>query len=249
MRDPELLRDHGVFIAEGRLVVQRLLERSPFRPRSVLVTAAALSRLENLLRSAPCSVLVAPPDVLAAVTGFDVHRGCLAIAERGPAASIDRLLGSAGPLVILERVGNPDNVGGTFRNAAAFGASGVLLSPGCSDPLYRKAIRTSMGAALTVPFAAAEPWPAALEQLRSRHWTLVSLTPSPDSPRLSQAAATLTGRHVALLLGHEGSGLSDEAQRFAHVRARIPMAEGTDSLNVAAASAAALYEIRRASAF
>ena len=246
MRDPDLLRDHGVFIAEGRLVVQRLLERSSYRPRSVLVIAPALSGLADVLRVAPCPVFLAPPELVTTLTGFNVHRGCLAIADRGSAASIDRLLAKEGPLVILENVGNPDNVGGTFRNAAAFGASAVLLSRGCSDPLYRKAIRTSMGAALTVPFSAAEPWPAVLEQVRSHDWTLVSLTPSSDAAELSDAAAAIRGRRIALLLGHEGSGLTEDAQRFSDVRARIPMAKGTDSLNVATAAAVALYEFRRA---
>lgn len=242
MRDPELLRDHGVFIAEGRLVVQRLLEQSSLKARSVLVTRAAREQLEPALAQAACPVFLAEPALVADLVGFNVHRGCLAIGERPPQRGVESLVSSAGPapLVVLERVGNPDNVGGVFRNAAALGAGAVLLSPGCADPLYRKAIRTSMGAALTVPFAAFESWPSGLESLRAGARTIVALTTSPDAAPIEEVANRVKGP-VALLLGHEGHGLSAEARRHAHREARIPMARGADSLNVSSAAAIALY--------
>ncbi|HSL22096.1 MAG TPA: RNA methyltransferase [Vicinamibacterales bacterium] len=245
VREPELLRDHGVFLAESRLVVQRLLEQSRFATRSVLVTPAAHAALDDLLDAAPCPVFLAERDLFDHLAGFDIHRGCLAIAERGQPVALDELLAGRGPLVILERVGNPDNVGGVFRNAAALGAAGVVLSPGCGDPLYRKAIRTSMGAVLTLPFVTLDDWPGPLEALRSHGWALVALTPAGDVPGIATLAPDLRPRRVALLLGHEGEGLSSEAATLAHARARIPMRTGIDSLNVAAAAAIALYELGR----
>lgn len=243
MRDPELLQDHGVFIAEGRLVVQRLLQQTRFHIRSVLVTPAALEALHDLQLPSTAEILVAPPDVMSAIATFDVHRGCLALAERGPLPSLDDLLGTSGPLLVLEEVGNPDNVGGAFRNAAAFGASGIVLSPGCADPLYRKSIRTSMAASLTIPFTVAERWPDSLTTVRCGGWSVVALTPSTET-ELNEALQNLRGSRVAFLLGHEGQGLSDPALRLSSVRAEIPMAAGTDSLNVATAAAVALYAFR-----
>lgn len=244
-REPELLHDYGVFLAESRLVVQRLLRQSHFAPRSILVTPAARAALEDLLDAAPCPVFLAERDVVELVAGFNIHRGCLAVVNRGEPRALGDLLSGAGPLVILERVGNPDNIGATFRNAAALGASGVMLSPGCADPLYRKAIRTSMGAVLTVPFVALDEWPGPLETLRSGGWGILALAPAADLPDIAAVARDLRGRRVALLLGHEGEGLSDEALRFAACRARIPIQGGTDSLNVATAAAIALYELDR----
>jgi tRNA G18 (ribose-2'-O)-methylase SpoU len=179
------------------------------------------------------------------LAGFNIHRGCLAIGERGSPRRLAELVTASGPLLILEQIGNPDNVGGTFRNAAAFRASGVVLSPGCSDPLYRKSIRTSMGAALTVPFAVAEEWPGALARLRETRWTVVALTPDEGVEDIHAVAARFRGSRLALLLGHEGHGLGPETQALASVRARIPIREQTDSLNVATAAAIALYEIAK----
>jgi tRNA G18 (ribose-2'-O)-methylase SpoU len=243
VRDPELLRDHGVFIAEGRMVVQRLLAHARFGARSVLVTPAALEALQNLLVSSEAEILVVDQDVMDAITAFNVHRGCLAIAERPPAITVETLLQHPGPLLILENVGNPDNVGGAFRNAAALGASAVVLSPGCSDPLYRKAIRTSMGATLTLPFAVADAWPDALDAVLASGWRLVGLTPSAELD-VRSAFSGIAASRAALLLGHEGEGLTADALRRATVEARIPMAPGADSVNVATAAAVALYALQ-----
>lgn len=245
VQDPELLREHGVFIAEGRLVVGRLLAQTFFRARSVLVTPAAHAKLAAMLEAAPCPVYLVEQSVVTAVAGFNIHRGCLALGERGTARRLSDISARPGPLVILERVGNPDNVGGTFRNAAAFGAAGVALSPGCSDPLYRKAIRTSMGASLTVPFAIAEEWPGSLVSIRNSGRALVALSLRAGSTDVAEVAAGLRNRPVALLLGHEGEGLTAEAEEMADVCARIPVGDGADSLNVAAAGAIALYLWRR----
>jgi tRNA G18 (ribose-2'-O)-methylase SpoU len=246
--DPELARARGVFVAEGRLVVRRLLG-SPFVTRSVMVTATALGAVADLIDAEPClPVFVVPQAAMNAIAGFNIHRGCLAIGERPASMTWDELARQGpSPLVALERVGNADNVGATFRAAAAFGAGGVLLDAACADPLYRKAIRTSMGAALQVGFAAGVPWPDALIGLRSDGWAVVGLTPGAAGP-LAPTLASVHGQRVALVLGHEGDGLSAEATAACTHLARIPMPGAVDSLNVAMAAGIALYELQRTSA-
>jgi tRNA G18 (ribose-2'-O)-methylase SpoU len=136
--------------------------------------ASAIATIEPRVPIFACNV-----DDLTGIAGYPVHRGCLALVERPPATPVDDVLAASGTIVVLEGVSNADNVGGVFRNAAAFGAGGVVLSPTCCDPLYRKAIRTSMGAVLRVPFArvADEDWPGALTRIRAGGFTLVALTP------------------------------------------------------------------------
>ena len=242
--DGELLRDRGVFVAEGRLVVRRLLRGSRFAARSVLLTPAAYGTLADALAGCEVPVYVAAQELLNGITGINMHRGCLAIGERGAGLTSEAVVATASQLVVLERVANPDNIGAIFRNAAAFGASGVLLDPACVDPLYRKAIRTSMGAALSMPFARAEPWPEALQQLHESGLMLIGLTAG-ASRTIADVAARTKGRRIALLLGSEGEGLSDAALAACDERARVPMAPGVDSLNVATAGAVALYELFR----
>ena len=244
--DRELLERRGIFIAEGRLVVRRLLTTSAMRARSVMVTEAARSALADVLSpDVPAlPIYVVPQAVMNGVAGFNLHRGCLAIAERPAPADWRAVADAARRLVVLERVGNADNVGAIFRNGAAFGIDGVLLGPDCADPLYRKAIRTSMAAALAVPFARIEPWPEALDELRRRGFVTVALTPAMDAPSLQEIARGVAGNaRTAIVVGHEGEGLTAEAMRACAHRARIPMASGIDSLNVATAAAIALYEI------
>jgi tRNA G18 (ribose-2'-O)-methylase SpoU len=147
-------------------------------------------------------------------------------------------------LVVLERVGNVDNVGAIFRNAAAFNVDGVLLQADCADPLYRKAIRTSMAASLRLPYATV-PWPDTLRELGRQGWATVAMTPAREAPLLEQVAPSLGDRPVAIVLGHEGEGLTNDACRACTHRARIAMADGVDSVNVATAAAIALYEIAR----
>jgi tRNA G18 (ribose-2'-O)-methylase SpoU len=247
---PELAAGNGIFIAEGRLVVRRLLAESRFTARSVLVTEAPLAALADILEGRPAlPVFVAPQPVMNAITGFDIHRGCLAIGERPAptrwqdlAAIANHKSQIANVLVCLERVANADNVGGVFRSAAAFGASAVLLDPASTDPLYRKAIRTSMGAALQVPFARADPWPAALAELRGLGFAVIAMTPAPGARPLRDVADSVAGRPIAIVLGHEGDGLTADALAACEFHARIPVESGVDSLNVAAAATIALYE-------
>jgi tRNA G18 (ribose-2'-O)-methylase SpoU len=177
------------------------------------------------------------------IAGFNIHRGCLAIGERPESLDWHDLARSARRLVILERVSDADNVGSAFRNAAAFGVDAVLLDPGSTDPLYRKAIRTSMGATLLLPFARVAAWPEALRELGRDGVAVVALTPASSAPCLRTVAAELAGRRVALVLGHEGDGLTEAALNACDVRARIPMAPGADSINIATAAAIALYAL------
>jgi tRNA G18 (ribose-2'-O)-methylase SpoU len=147
--------------------------------------------------------------------------------------------------VVLERVGDADNVGAIVRSAAAFGVDLTLVGPSCADPFYRKAIRTSMGAVLAMPFADAAPWPDVLPELRSLGWAVVGTTPDPAAPSLHDVGAAVNGRPVAVVVGHEGSGLTTGARSACEHLARIPTTNRVDSLNVAAAAAIALYELCR----
>jgi tRNA G18 (ribose-2'-O)-methylase SpoU len=190
-------------------------------------------------------VYVVTHETMNEVTGFNIHRGCLAIGERPPALPWTAVVQDASLLVMLERVSNADNVGGIFRSAAAFGADAVLLGPACADPLYRKSIRTSMGAALRVPFAPMPDWPEDLIRLRAAGFRLLALTPNADATPLELIDDEGQPRAAkdTLLVGHEGEGLSAEAIAAADVRIRIPMAADVDSLNVATAASIALYEL------
>ena len=247
--DPVLLRRRGLFVAESRFVVRELLTHPRLAARALLATPAALDSLGDLLDAETLDTLpvyVAPPPVMKQVTGFRVHRGCLAIGERPPAATDADLpaIAAARLVVVLEQVGNPDNLGSIFRNAAAFGAGGVLLSPGCCDPLYRKAIRTSIGATLRMPYGEIPDWPEGLDRLRAHGYATVALSPDRDADDLQVLAAAPPDR-LALVFGAEGAGLSDAAVACIDRRVRIPIADGVDSLNVAAAAGIALYALSR----
>lgn len=247
--DPVLLRERGVFVAEGRLVVRALLTNPRFVIRSLLVTAGALDGLRDLLDPdrTPVPVFLASKDLISDVVGFNVHRGCLAIGERPATASAADLVVTRRDrslFVVLEAVGNADNIGGIFRNSAAFGVDAVLLSPGCADPLYRKAIRVSIGGSLAVPYGSCREWPHDLARLHQQGFTIVALTPARDAVDLGvYATAPTRPVRLALLAGSEGGGLSSGAIAVADVRVRIPMAPGADSLNVATAVGIALHRL------
>jgi tRNA G18 (ribose-2'-O)-methylase SpoU len=242
LASPGRARRQDSFVVEGENPV-RLLLASRFRTRSLLLLPSALDTLRDDLARLGSAVPVytAGHALLRAITGFNFHGGHLAIGERAPEPPLDDLLSPPGDraVVVMERLGNPDNVGGVLRNAAAFGAAAALLSPGCADPLYRRAIRVSMGSALVVPFATLADWPRDLERLRAAGYTLVALTPRAEATDIANVEA----RRVAILVGHESDGLGHPALASADVTARIPMAPGIDSLNAAAASAVALHRL------
>ncbi|TML30424.1 MAG: RNA methyltransferase [Actinobacteria bacterium] len=230
---------HGLFIAEGELVLGRAL-RAGYRPRSVLVDAKRVGQLPEV--DAP--VYAAAPPVLEALTGFHVHRGILASFHRRPLPVLSDVLAGATRVVILEDVNNHTNIGAVFRGAAALGMDAVLLSPSCADPLYRRSVRVSMGEVFAVPYARLDPWPDALDTVRDNGFRLLALTPAADALPIQQLPPA--DRHrPALLLGAEGAGLSRAALAASDRRVVIPMHRGVDSLNVAAAAAVAFWELSR----
>lgn len=245
LRDGARRERAGTFVAEGPTVVRALLASPRLRTRSVLVSAAGRAHLADVLdplgREVP--VYVVPDALIRAVVGFAFHRGCLAVGERGPDAALEAFLG-ARLLVGLEELRAPDNVGGVVRNAHAFAADGVLLSPGCCDPLSRKAIRLSGGAALALPVARIADWPAALTRLRAAGFTLVALTPHAPAVDVARFSSAPPSR-VVLLLGTEGEGLTAATLAAADVAVRVPLRAGVDSLNVATASGIVLHRLAR----
>jgi len=222
--------------------VTRLLAARRFRVRSVLGTAAAVESLGDAVAGSRTQVYVAAPEILARVVGFPFHRGCLAAGERPPGVQVEALVEPRGRrlLVGLEGVSNPDNVGGVFRSARVFGTDGVLLGPGCADPLYRRALRVSMGAALEMPFGGIVDWTVAIARLRAAGFRVAALTPEPVATDIGSYTAP---ERLVLLLGAEGVGLSAAVRAAADVLLRIPMAMDADSLNVATAAAIALHRL------
>jgi tRNA G18 (ribose-2'-O)-methylase SpoU len=237
---PEGARD-GVFIAEGELVIERAL-RLGYRMRSLLLLE---QRLERFGRLAPEGVPVyaASDDLMRSITGFAVHRGVLASFDRRPLPSVTDAVRDARRVVVLEDVNNHTNVGAIVRSASALGVGALLLDPGSCDPLYRRSLRISMGEALSLPHARTDPLPGGLAPLRAAGFALVALTPGDGAVDIAEVAAAGHVR-LALLLGTEGAGLSPAVLAEADVRARIPVAAGVDSLNVAAAAAIAFYALR-----
>jgi tRNA G18 (ribose-2'-O)-methylase SpoU len=245
LTDSELLRERRLFVAEGRLIVRRVIEDRRFSVRSLLMNDSNYRALSDTLASLPLDVptFVCETNDFEGITGFNLHRGCLALVERpAPIASCE-ILRDARTIVILEGVTNPDNVGGVFRNVAAFGADGVMLSPTCCDPFYRKAIRTSMGATVQVPFARIDDWPAGLADVRATGFTLVALSPRLPSMTLDEFVRAGRPARIALLVGTEGAGLTRAAESTADLSVRIPISDAVDSLNLAVATGIALARL------
>ncbi|HLH46209.1 MAG TPA: RNA methyltransferase [Acidimicrobiales bacterium] len=235
-------RGGELFVVEGRLAVAQLV-RSPYPIAALLLAEEKVAAAADLVaagRDQAAPVYVASRAVVRATVGFDLHRGVLAAGRRlAPTPPEALWRPGATRLLAAEGVNDHENLGGLFRNAAAFGADGVLLDPTCADPLYRRSIRVSLGHVLHLPFARATAWPTELDALRAAGWDVAALTPggetelgrwAPDGP-------------VALVVGAEGGGLSPEVLAATSRRVRIPMAHGVDSLNVATAAAIALYHV------
>jgi tRNA G18 (ribose-2'-O)-methylase SpoU len=238
LRDPSTRvtyeRQHGVFVVEGALAIERL-RASAYDVRSILVTPAMRDRLGLDDEEA----YVASRELMTQVAGYDVHRGALAVATRPAPNDPADLLADARTVLLLERLNDFENVGVLFRVARALGADAVLLDPETCDPLYRRAVRVSLGHVLHVPFARVESVPAGLDLLKSAGFPTYALTPSGDE-RLDDLAPP--GK-AALLLGAEGPGLRPETMQAADHRVRIPMRADVDSLNVATAAAIALHRL------
>lgn len=247
IRERDLTGREGLFIAEGEVVLRNLVSPAGrCRPRSMLLAQTRIAAMEPIIAAAPADmpVYAASQSVLDAVAGFPLHRGILALGEKpepeAAATVLDRL-GEDAVVVAAEGIGNHDNIGGLFRNAAAFGAGAVLLDDRCGDPFYRKSIRVSVGAVLRVPAPRPLALDALIDALEAARFEIIALTPSATEP----LASLRPGGRRALLLGSEGPGLP---QRILD-RCRpvgIAMAGGFDSLNVAATSAIALHQLTAA---
>lgn len=235
----------GRFIIEGILVLERALQVG-ITPLHVLVSERMYGRVAALLTNERVDVLVATDELLETTTGYHVHRGVLAEAVRPALPSPEQLVQGAQLVLMLEALRDHANVGAAFRNAAALGVDVVLVSSDCADPLYRRAVKTSMGAVLQVPWTRVADWEATIAMLQQDGLQVVALTPAPDSIDLPVAASRTHRR--ALLIGTEGAGLRQRSIDLADVRVRIPMSPGPDSLNAAAATAVALYAFGPSSA-
>jgi tRNA G18 (ribose-2'-O)-methylase SpoU len=236
----------GLFIAEGERVVLRAL-RAGHMPRSLLLSRSRWRLLGDELRAELAArpdlpVLVAADDLLETITGFVVHRGTLACFARPPVPSLADVLTGARRVLVLEEVNNHTNVGAVARSAVALGFDGLVLDPRSADPLYRRAIRVSMGATLTLPFTRLASWPQGLADISAAGFRILAMTPGGDVDLTADLAAS--GDRIALLLGAEGDGLTPAALAAADLRVRIPMAAGIDSLNIAAAAALACWALR-----
>ena len=237
LADPQLRRrveaERGFFIAESPLVVRALM-RSSRAPRSVLVTPAQHAALADVLDAAAVPVFVAEADVLRRVVGFDLHRGAVASANAGRCRRWRRCSTAPAGSAVVEQINDYENLGGIFRSAAAFGIDAVLLDAESADPLYRRCVRVSIGHVLSVPWTRVH----SLDELASRGFTLLALTPDPDAAPIGEI---VWPERCALLFGAEGPGLSDAWLAAADRRVRIPMRAAVDSLNVATAAAIAFY--------
>lgn len=232
----------GLYIAESTKVIRRALEAG-HRPRSVLLQEKWLPDLAPLLDDVDVTVYVAPPELLEQITGFVLHRGAIAAMHRPEQPTVQELLRGARRVVVLEDIVDHTNVGAIFRAVAGIGADAVLVTPRCSDPLYRRAVRVSMAAVLQVPWARLPEWPEGAHELRAAGFEIAALALADDAVPLDEYAATAPER-VAMVFGTEGDGLSRAALENADRIVTIPMMHGVDSLNVAAASAVALWALR-----
>jgi tRNA G18 (ribose-2'-O)-methylase SpoU len=231
---------HGLFIAEGEKVIARAIAAG-YPVRSVLVSGERLAGLAKLTGPLAAPVYVITQQVAQQLTGYRVHRGALASMQRRPLPAVGAVLAGARRVLVLEDIVDHGNVGGIFRCAAALGVDAVILSPRCADPLYRRAVRVSMGAVLAVGYARMTDWYGGLAELRAAGFRLLALTPDQSAVPVGEVPI---GTRAALLLGTEGDGLSSRWLREADAVVCIPMAAralaaGVDSLNVVAAAAIA----------
>jgi tRNA G18 (ribose-2'-O)-methylase SpoU len=248
-RRRQVERRGGYFVVEGVFALEALLD-SPYRIRSVLATDRRADRVSDLV-AGRAPLLVRTDDEVAAVAGFDFHRGVLAAADRRPMPAVAEVVRGAHMVAVVEGVGDHENLGALFRNAAAFGVDAVLLDPTTADPLYRRSVRVSLGHVLRVPWTRLAPWPGGLGTLGELGFEVLALTPAPDAEPIDLVAddaaarerATGEAPRLAVMVGGEGPGLTPAAVAAATRRVRIPIAGGVDSLNVATAAAIAFHRL------
>ena len=237
--------ERGLYVAESEKVIRRALAAG-HHPRSFLMGERWLTDLGDVVTAAEANgipVFVGDPDVIEALTGFHLHRGALAAMQRPVLPAVGDLLKNARRVLVLEDIVDHTNVGAVFRSAAALGVDAVLVTPRCADPLYRRAIRVSMGTVFQVPWTRIDPWPGGVSLLRDLGFTSAALALRDDSVGLDELAADPPDR-LALILGTEGDGLSHRTLAEVDLTVRIPMLGGVDSLNVAAAGAVAAWALR-----
>ncbi|MFD7938383.1 TrmH family RNA methyltransferase [Streptomyces sp. NPDC048253] len=267
LTDVELRRKRepaeGLFIAEGEKVIRRARDAG-YEMRSMLLSAKWVDVMRDVIDELPAPVYAVSPELAERVTGYHVHRGALASMQRKPLPAAAELLQAArrtvvpGPagdhplepsddagqrVAVFEGFVDHANLGAAFRSAAALGIKAILLSPDCADPLYRRAIKVSMGAVFSVPYARFDAWPAGLDVVRDAGYDILAMTPDEKATPLDELNPARFEKS-AIMLGSEGHGLSTYALRAADEWVRIPMSAGIDSLNVAAASAVAFYATR-----
>lgn len=234
--------EQGLFIAEGAKVIRRSVEAG-YRPRSFLLAPRWLDSLRDVLaQHREADVYVVSEALVEQVTGFHVHRGALGSMYREVRHSYADLL-EFRRLIVLEDLVDHTNVGAVLRSAAGLGWDGALLAPRCADPLYRRSIKVSMGAVFSLPWARLPDWSSALTGLSEAGFTTVALALQSDARDLAAVAPELSDAKVALVVGTEGEGLSERWLSTTDVVAKIPMAAGIDSLNVAAATAIGCYAL------
>lgn len=260
LSEPQLLHINepkpGIFIAESPKVIARALGRG-CRPISFLAEREQLKgEAEELLKSCgDVPIYTARMEILTKITGYKLTRGILCAMERPPLPAVEEICQNARRIAVLERVMNPTNVGAIFRSAAAIGIDGILLTRGCSDPLYRRAARVSMGTVFQIPWTFFEKgkdgedaWPGeGMRRLCAMGFRTAALALREDSISIEDQRLKQEER-LALILGTEGDGLAAETMADCDYIVRIPMGHGVDSLNVAAASAVAFWEVRTGSA-
>ena len=241
LNDAALRRDEGLFVAEGTLVIRQLL-RSQYRIRALLLTVQGRAALDDVLHRVDAPVYTVSQALMTSITGFHFHRGALASAERRPPPALAEVVDGADLVVMAEGVTDNENLGALFRNAAAFGAGGVVLDATSADPLYRRSVRVSMGQVLRLPFTRVASAADAVNRLRDMGFEVLALTPSPAA---ADVRTLVPGHRRVLLVGAEGPGLTEAALVAADRRIRIAMAAGIDSLNVATAAAIVLHHLAR----
>ncbi|MEU7257203.1 RNA methyltransferase [Streptomyces rimosus] len=233
----------GLFIAEGEKVIRRA-GQAGYAMRSMLLSAKWVEVMGDVIEAATAPVYVVDPALAERVTGYHVHRGALASMARKPLPTATELLARPGTrrIALLEGIVDHGNLGTIYRSAAALGIEAVLLSADCADPLYRRSVKTSMGAVFTIPYARLAPGRHALEVVREADFKLLALTPDEKATALGELRSEPDDQ-LALMLGSEGHGLSQDWMCAADEWVRIPMSHGVDSLNIAAAAAISFYSL------
>ncbi|MCT1545504.1 MULTISPECIES: TrmH family RNA methyltransferase [Kocuria] len=234
--------ERGLYLAESSKVLRRALDAG-HRPRSFFMAEKWVDGLRDVLESHDVPVYVGTDEVLEQITGFHLHRGAMAAMHRPAPLPLESVLASARRVAILEDIVDHTNVGAIFRSAAALDVDAVLVTPRCADPLYRRAVRVSMGTVFQVPWVRLEHWTADLQRVKDAGFLTAALALSDDAVTVDALAAEQPEK-LALVLGTEGQGLGAATLHHADRHVVIPMSHGVDSLNVAAASAVAFWETR-----